>query len=126
LFQFLTGIVHLRLKQTPDPVARDQLAWGLEVIRAVSLWRPLLEAQSIRIEADTERLELGSDLSSSLALIVQELLTNSAKHAFKGAGGVVRIGLESRGSEAELTVTDNGQGRASTHALLPRGRDDDN
>jgi hypothetical protein len=71
LFQFLTGIVHLRLKQTPDPVARDQLAWGLEVIRAVSLWRPLLEAQSIRIETNTERLEFGSDLSSSPSLIVQ-------------------------------------------------------
>src|ERR1700756_2597781 len=132
-FQFLSAIVHFRLKRTPDPVARDQLTWALEVIRAVSLlhhyprpddgqnfgdylqelvkcWRPLLEVQSIRIETDTEPVELGSDISSSLALIVQELLTNSAKHAFNNTGGVVRIELNSRGSEAELTVTDNGRG----------------
>jgi Histidine kinase-, DNA gyrase B-, and HSP90-like ATPase len=76
----------------------------------VKCWRPLFEVQSIRIETDTEPVELGSDISSSLALIVQELLTNSAKHAFNDAGGVVRIELNCRGSEAELTVTDNGQG----------------
>jgi two-component sensor histidine kinase len=132
-FQFLTSTIHLRLKQTSDPVARDQLAWVLEVIRTVSLlqrhltshrgqnfedyleelvkyWQPLLEIQSIRIEVDTEPVEVGSDVSSVLALIVQELLINSVKHAFNDAGGVVRIGLKCRGSEAELTVRDNGQG----------------
>jgi two-component sensor histidine kinase len=132
-FQLLTSTVHLRLKQTSDPVAGDELAWVLEVIRTVSLlqrhltshrgqnfedylqelvkyWQPLLEFRSIRIEADTEPVELGSNISSALALIVQELLTNSVKHAFNGAGGVVHIGLKCCGSEAELTIGDNGQG----------------
>jgi two-component sensor histidine kinase len=132
-FQLMISAIHCRLKQMTDPVARDQLAWALDIIRATSLlqgrltsdagqnfadylrelakyWQPLLEIQSVHIEVDADPIDLGPGPSSSLALIAQELVTNSVKHGFDGAGGWIRIELKQHDAEVELVVADNGRG----------------
>ena len=132
-FQLMIGAIHCRLKQTANPVARDQLVWARDIIHTMSLlqgrltsdagqsfadylrdlakyWQPLLEVQSVHIEVDADPIDLGPGVSSSLALIAQELVTNSVKHGFDGAGGRIRIELKRRDAELELVVADNGRG----------------
>jgi two-component sensor histidine kinase len=47
----------------------------------------------------------------SLGLIVNELVTNAAKHAFAdGDGGVIHLTVTDSGSQLTLTVADGGKG----------------
>jgi two-component sensor histidine kinase len=85
-FQLMTGAIHCRLKQTADPVARDQLVWARDIVHTMSLlqgrltsdagqsfadylrdlakyWQPLLEVQSARIDVDADPNDLGSGVS---------------------------------------------------------------
>jgi two-component sensor histidine kinase len=51
------------------------------------------------------------DTAIPCALIVNELVTNSLKHAFpEGRTGYVRVGLESADGRFNLSVVDNGAG----------------
>ncbi len=134
-FQLMIGAIHCRLNQTADSVARDELVWVRDIINAMSLlqkrlisdagqsfaeylhdlaryWQPLLEVQSVHIEVDADPVELNSSLSSSLALIAHELVTNSIKDGFDGTGGWIRIVLKGYDAEVELVVSDNGRGPA--------------
>ena len=63
-----------------------------------------------RIHVDCEAIEVVSSLAVTLSLIVNELVTNAAKHAGKGNG--VRVLVSLRRSEGlwRLTVADNGPG----------------
>jgi two-component sensor histidine kinase len=52
------------------------------------------------------------DTAVSLGLIVNELITNSVKHAFPGSHeGRIVVRLTARESEFELEVADNGVGK---------------
>lgn len=66
------------------------------------------------IEADLEKCLLPFDKAVAVGLIVNELVTNAAKHAYPETeeGGVVRVGLhcDSSRAEATLTVADEGRG----------------
>jgi len=67
--------------------------------------------QDIRIVLEGELLLLASDQSTSLVLIVNELVQNSLTHAFAGASvGVIRIGLHRLDGWARLIVEDSGPG----------------
>ena len=142
-FQLMIGAIHCRLKQTADPVARDQLMWARDIINTMSLlqgrltsdaglsfadylrdlakyWQPLLEVQSAGIDVDADPIDLGPGVSSSLALIAQELVTNCVKHGLDGSSGRIRIELKRRDNEVELVVADNGRS-ASKDSPAPSG-----
>jgi PAS domain S-box-containing protein len=54
---------------------------------------------------------LSNDIAMPLALILNELLTNAAKHGIKdSANGCVRVGLTERDGHFELQVEDDGPG----------------
>jgi two-component sensor histidine kinase len=54
---------------------------------------------------------LFNEVAMPLALILNELLTNAAKHGAKdGETGSVRVGLTERGGHFELHVEDDGHG----------------
>jgi two-component sensor histidine kinase len=62
------------------------------------------------VEADD--IDLLIDRAVPLGLVINEAVTNSAKHAFAGATGTVAVRLISgvgRG-EARLSISDNGKG----------------
>lgn len=132
-FQLVMSLVRLKLNQTDNPSARDQLTWVTDVLRTVNLlqrrlqscdetnfghylnefvksWQSVLKDQAVCIEADVDSIDLSPSVSSTLALIVQELVTNSVKHHLGDVEGHVQIKFRRRGSEAELTVSDNGPG----------------
>jgi PAS domain S-box-containing protein len=64
---------------------------------------------SVRIEA--EEGQLSNEISMPLALIVNELLTNAAKHGVNGRGtGEILLGLKRSDGQVLLTVEDDGPG----------------
>lgn len=76
------------------------------------------KAGAVRLELDTDAIQLDIDQSMACGLIVNELVTNALKHAFpEGRAGVVRVGLRARpGGELELFVSDDGPGLNGTRA----------
>lgn len=68
----------------------------------------------IRLKIDVEDLRLGVETAIPCGLIINELVSNSLKHAFpEGKDGEIQIALHSTDEhEIELTVSDNGMGLA--------------
>lgn len=70
-----------------------------------------LDTQNIDLEMRTEQLNLTINQSIPCGLIVNELVTNSLKHAFPSSEtGTVRFSLEERNGEVYLSVSDDGIG----------------
>jgi PAS domain S-box-containing protein len=78
------------------------------------------EPPHVDIDIEPGTLELGIDQAVPCGLIVQEIVSNSFKHAFpngwKGSPKI-RIGLASNQNMFELTVGDNGIGLPDAHHL---------
>lgn len=64
----------------------------------------------LRMEVHADDSELAHDAAVPLALILNELLTNAAKHAGCRTGGSVRVELFNQNPGWELVVHDNGPG----------------
>jgi two-component sensor histidine kinase len=76
-----------------------------------ALSEAILEPAGIHCEAAIESGALPASQCHRLALIVTELVTNAAKHAFPNRnGGIIRIGLAYREGCWWCTVADNGTG----------------
>ena len=79
---------------------------------AQQLFRAGSSSGLLRLELDLSPVQVGIDQAIPCGLIVNELLTNSLKHAFaEGLGGAVRIGLrQDADGRVELRVMDTGVG----------------
>ena len=64
--------------------------------------------QGIELTVDAAPLQLHSVQCWRMGLIVAELVTNSARHAFSGNGGVIHVELMSWDAAVECCVEDNG------------------
>jgi two-component sensor histidine kinase len=135
-FQIILSMIEMQKRRLSDPnaaraldhianrinaisLAHDQLnpAQGLRVVNLAVYLEALcatiehqLEGITITVEADD--VDLVVDRAVPLGLVVNEAVTNSAKHAFDGGAGIVTVRLTSgvgRG-EARLSVSDNGKG----------------
>ncbi|HEY0106214.1 MAG TPA: sensor histidine kinase [Rhizomicrobium sp.] len=96
------------------------LSPGMGLIAVEDYVRPLCEGLvgavlaplGIRCEAFIGEGALSGDRCESIGLIIAELVTNAAKHAFpNGAGGTVRIDLFERMDVWHCVVSDDGAGR---------------
>ena len=68
-----------------------------------------LDSHNIKIVVGAQPIVLASERCWMLGMIVNELITNAARHAFNGRRGTIRVGLvESRGL-ALCIVSDNGR-----------------
>jgi two-component sensor histidine kinase len=73
------------------------------------------EARNIRCSVDAPNVILDLDNAIPVALIVNELISNSCKHAFPdGRDGRVNITMAESAGNWELVVTDNGVGFEAT------------
>ena len=70
-----------------------------------------LDYRDIELVLAEHSLRMHSELCWKLGMIVSELITNSARHAFHDRGGIIRITLSESGSFAQCSVTDNGSSR---------------
>jgi two-component sensor histidine kinase len=76
-----------------------------------ALSEAILEPAGIRCEAEIDCGSMPASRCNRLALILTEVVTNAAKHAFPDKTGArVRIGLGCRDGAWFCTVTDNGIG----------------
>lgn len=68
------------------------------------------DSSDIRISVESDALEIDADRAVPFGLLVNELVTNSIKHAFPEGRGHVLLRVAQVGDHLELTVSDNGVG----------------
>lgn len=83
-----------------------------------SISRSKLDDMKIDLVVAASPLQLQSDRCWRLGMIVYELITNAARHAFANGSGQVRVELWRARKSVECRVTDNG----SALAYVQRGR----
>lgn len=67
--------------------------------------------QKVKLELDVQKIILNLDTSIPAGLIINELVTNSIKHAFTGSNeGIIYINLYTKDNVLFLEVSDNGKG----------------
>lgn len=102
------ALIHEKLYQHDDFAKIDFADYlrGLLAVLSASHGSPA------RVDVDAESLWLGIDQAVPAGLIVNELVTNSWKHAFPdGRGGSIRVRLAAEGSRhVRLEVADDGVG----------------
>lgn len=77
--------------------------------------------QTVKIETDyvSPDIKLNIDLAIPLGLLVNEIITNSFKHAFKGKeNGTIHVKVAVMGNEIKISVKDNGIGLPKNYAQL--------
>jgi PAS domain S-box-containing protein len=68
-------------------------------------------SQKVKLELDIQKIILNLDTSIPAGLIINELVTNSIKHAFTGSNeGIIYINLHTKDNVLFLEVSDNGKG----------------
>jgi len=105
------ALIHEKLYQSGDFTAIDFGKYLEEIVRFLqTTYRD--QSKHIEFQIDADHLELGLDYAIPCGLMVNELVSNSLKHAFNGReNGTVQIQMHSRESGTiELIVEDNGVG----------------
>jgi PAS domain S-box-containing protein len=105
------ALIHERLYQSKDLANIDFKEYTTNL--ANSLFHSYgIDRDKIALTIDVEDVLLGVDAAIPLGLIVNELVSNSLKHAFpEGKKGEIKIALRTTDeNEIELVVSDNGLG----------------
>ncbi len=102
-------------------LASEQLALRSEDLGTVRLGDHLCELvaqikrglshDGVKVECDVDDLSASTEKAIYLSIIVNELVTNALKHAFReGAGGFIRVSSEPRPDGVAIIVEDDGSG----------------
>jgi two-component sensor histidine kinase len=97
-----------RLLQMPEHDTRIDAALYLRQL-CLSISQSKLEYNDIDLIAAVRPVSMQSDRSWLLGMIVYELITNAARHAFNGAEGEILVELRTAGVCVEFRVSDNGR-----------------
>ena len=110
---------HVTNRISAISLAHDQLAprEGGQVVNLSNYVQALCQSlaqqtDDVRIEVETDELELAIERAVPVGLILNEVATNSVKYAFGSGGGAIQVKLTGGVGygEAELTMSDNGKG----------------
>jgi two-component sensor histidine kinase len=106
--------VHRRLEIHNDRVVVDTRSYICELCADLRLSR--LASRPIAIECEAESHSISIEKAVPLGLIVNESITNAAKHAFPDQRqGIITVRFVREGNVYKLTVSDNGVGDAAAH-----------
>ena len=111
----LTGVAELlhrtadvhRVLQMPDhdtPV--DSAAYLRQLCLSIS--RSRLDARQISLVLSAQPLRLQAERCWRLGMIVHELISNAARHAFANRGGAIRVAVWQEGALVKCSVQDSG------------------
>jgi|SRR5579872_5057970 len=148
-FQTVAGLIEMQLRRANDEPAKAALKEALgrvvsisqahrnlyagEDVRTVdmavylkdlcaNLAEALFLGELVRLECEAEPTPLERDRAVAVGLIVNELVTNAAKHAFTdGRTGQIRVAFERAPSGYRLVVEDDGQGLPADFASRRKG-----
>ena len=85
-----------------------------EVIKKIlrnSVRENINENLNLKISIEGDDFQINSDKATTIALIINELIENSVKHAFKNKKcGTIIVGIKNEGEKAKISVVDNGIG----------------
>jgi len=135
--QMIASLIVMQSRNVADPEARKSLLAMLERVEALGavhrrlyrsndmsrfdlaefskdLARDLLRASNkpqVRLEFDLEHVEVPTEGAAPIALMVNELVTNSLKHAFvENQPGTITLGVKHVDGNFVITVEDDGVG----------------
>ena len=77
---------------------------------AGELCRNLQETVSHKVSCTFAHLMISADKAIPLGLLINELVTNSAKHAYPDGPGEIRVSGERHGTDLHVEVSDQGIG----------------
>lgn len=103
------SIVHRRLFQTADMQRFDLAQFVGDLVEDVTLSG---ERADIQVSLDMQRIDIRAAQAASVALIVNELVSNALRHAYPQGRGVVDIAVRRAGEASEIVVVDHGVGLA--------------
>lgn len=92
-----------------DPI--DAAAYLRRLCHSIS--RSKLEFRNIKLELVEHRFLMRSQRCWRLGMMISEIITNSARHAFGERGGTIRVELQPLGASVRCMVADNGTGAAT-------------
>jgi two-component sensor histidine kinase len=101
--------VHHVLQMPEHDVFIDASTYLRELCRAIG--RSKLDGRGIELALVERAFQMSSERCWRLGLILSELITNSARHAFRESGGLIRVELLPSTTFVECRVTDNGVGK---------------
>ncbi len=137
--QIISSLLHLQLEATGDPSLQQLLLESVTRVKSMALVHEMLyqsdnlakiemreyidnlfrylyemynvDKNKIKILSDIGPISLNIDVAISLGLIMNELISNSFKHAFPdGNSGEITFSLSEKNEKLILTVSDNGVG----------------
>lgn len=149
-FQTVAALLGTQLKRATDEPARAALREALNRVTSISqahhnlyatgdhttgvemaiylrdlcsnLAEALLLGEKVRLQCDVEAGALDRDRAVAVGLIVNELVTNSAKHAFcDGRAGHIRVAFARDRTGYRLIVEDDGEGLPADFATRRHG-----
>jgi PAS domain S-box-containing protein len=100
------ALIHEKLYQSRDLARIDFKEYITDVVHG--LLRSYGAGVAVSIEV--ENVSLGVDTAVPCGLMINELVSNSLKHAFPDKKGEIKIALHAVNGTIELTVRDNGIG----------------
>ncbi len=102
------GLVHNQLYRSNDFSRIDFLEYAEDLIDNLIISH---NNPSINVKLDVNSFRFDLNTAVPLGLIINELVTNSFKHAFPaGEKGYIQVNLEKNGKYFLLTIKDNGAG----------------
>ena len=102
------GLVHNQLYRSNDFSRIDFLEYARDLIDNLIISH---NNPSINVKLDINSFRFDLNTAVPLGLIINELVTNSFKHAFpEGEKGYIQVSLEKTGRNFILTIKDNGAG----------------
>ena len=103
------ALIHEQLYLSRDLASIDIKSYIQSLI--VYWTRSYITRPGLSITADIEDISLGIDTAIPCGLIINELISNSLKYAFKdGQTGTIKVALAKAGDVYRLTVSDDGVG----------------
>ncbi len=113
------SLVHEKLYQSHDTGCIDFADYLKSLTEDLFQFFPNTNSSKINLKLELEYVKLNIETAISCGLIVNELLTNSLKHAFTSVeSGEIYVGLiKDKNNKILLTVADDGQGLPSQFNL---------
>jgi len=107
------SLIHEQLYRSDDVADIDMQHYSEQLLQSIE---DSYGAASVDYSVRAEKVHLDIDQAVPLGIIINELVTNSLKHAFPGRErGSVRVSLQGgKAAELELRVEDDGVGHSKT------------